>query len=257
MSKKRKITIKVGTNILTTPDGSLDLNSMRNLTYQIAQFADQTDFILISSGAITCGSEKLKVQVHSIPEKQAAASIGQILLLKEYQEFFSHKGKTIGQLLLTKDGINNPIRKLNILNTIASLHEKGVIPIINENDSVCTEEIEENFGDNDLLSSEIALIFKSDIHIILTDIDGLYSEPPGKSNNGTLIPLLHEITPELLKISDGPRSHTSRGGMYTKLKAAQTLLDRNITTIIANGRKENVLGKILSGSPVGTTITPG
>ena len=256
--KKNNITIKVGTNVLTTSNGSLDLNSMRNIAYQISELQKKNNIniTLVSSGAITCGSEQLRVKPKTIPDKQAAAAIGQILLLKEYQEFFSHKSQSIAQILLTKDGIADPIRKTNILNTIKNLHNRNILPIINENDSVCTDEIEENFGDNDILSSELAHLCKSEMLIILTDIDGLYSKAPSDTESATLIPYLNEVSDNYLTIAKGPASSNSKGGMQTKLLAAKYLLKQNIKTVIANGKKNNILNDILNNNFIGTLIEP-
>ncbi|RAP32861.1 glutamate 5-kinase [Candidatus Marinamargulisbacteria bacterium SCGC AG-410-N11] len=246
------IVIKIGTNILTTPKGKLDLNNLRNLCNQIATLKKDYKIIVVSSGAITCGSEYMNIKANSIPEKQAAAAIGQILLMKEYSLFFNPFSYQIGQILVTKDGLHDPKRKNNILNTIKKLVAQNIIPIINENDSVSTEEIQ--FGDNDELSSEVAILVKASKFIILSDINGVYDKNPHKHKNAKLLTTIKDINNKILNNSEGPSSKTSKGGMKSKIIAAKKASDHKITTIIANGRKENILIDITNNNFIGTTI---
>ena len=183
VNNSKTVVIKVGTNLLTTPEGKLDLNNLRDLTYQIADQINNhhKKVIMITSGSITCGSERLHLTAKTIPEKQAAAAVGQILLMREYLSFFGQKGLQAGQILLTKDGLENPTRSKNAVTTIKTLLKQKIIPIINENDSVATNEIKNSrFGDNDELSYLVAKLIKVDLLVTLTDIDGLYTGNPKK-----------------------------------------------------------------------------
>ena len=252
----KRIVIKIGTNILTTEQGNLDLNTMRELSFQIATLSAQKNIecILVSSGSITCGSEHLQLSPSTIPEKQAAASVGQFLLMKEYAAFFSEKGTKVGQILLTKDGLHHIHRRHHVLNTIEMLLFHGVVPIINENDSVSVDEIQ--FGDNDELSSDVAILVKADLYIILSDIDGLYSSNPKIDANATLVSTVDTITDDILSMADTTAStDRSKGGMKSKLMATKRAVDNRIPTVIANGRKANVIYDIIEEKSVGTQFT--
>ncbi len=193
-----KIIIKIGTNLLTTVKGELDLNNLRQLINQISETVKKKHkVIIVTSGAITSGAELLKVSLDTIPKKQAAASIGQLLLMNEYALFFKSHGIQVGQLLLTKDGLLDKNRKKNALNTINTLLKYNFIPIINENDSVTTKEIK--FGDNDELSSIVAVLCKADQYIILSDINGVYTDDPNQNKKALLIPQINKITEKIKK----------------------------------------------------------
>ena len=170
----KRIVIKIGTNLLTDHHQRLDLNNMRHIVYQLADSLnnqEKHEFIIVSSGAITSGAKHINISPENLAEKQAAASIGQILLFQKYYEFFQAKGLCVGQLLLTKDNFEDSHKKENIKQTIETLLKNNVIPIINENDSVSTEEIQ--FGDNDQLSATLAVHLKCDKFILLTNTDGV------------------------------------------------------------------------------------
>ena len=210
-----KIIIKIGTNLLTDKDKRLDLNNMRQIVYQIANHLTDNPkdkFIIVSSGAITSGAKHMDISPEDLPQKQAAAAIGQILLFQKYYEFFQTKSHCVGQLLLTKDNFEDNVKKKNIKQTISTLLENNIIPIINENDSVSTEEIQ--FGDNDQLSAILACHLNADKLIILTNTDGLI----GKDNK--IIQSLNKITQqELDLVNDDLSSKHSKGGMTSKLMA--------------------------------------
>ena len=249
MSKKR-IVIKIGTNLLTDHHQRLDLNNMRHISYQICELLNTTnqyEFIIVSSGAITSGAKHIDISPDNLAEKQAAASIGQILLFQKYYEFFQSKNICIGQLLVTKDNFEHSEKKQNITQTIQTLLQHNTVPIINENDSVSTEEIQ--FGDNDQLSAILASNVSADQLIILTNEDGVLN------NTGQVIERLSVITDtELALVNDNLSSPYSKGGMTSKLMAAKISLDHNIPTIIANGRTENIIHQIMNGNAVGTLI---
>jgi len=248
------VIIKIGTQILTTEDGMLDLNNLRSLVNQIAKEMDHNhrQFILVTSGAITCGAEHMEVHVKTIPEKQAAASAGQILLLQQYFHFFLEHRRQIGQILLTRDGLEDKTRRDHAKNTIDTLLKYNVIPIINENDTVAIDEI--RFGDNDELSALVAQLVQAKLLILLTSTDGVYKKRPGKGTAGKHLRHIDLVTDEILDLADDTENQKSRGGMRSKLMAAKHASECNIDVVIANGRQENVIHDILAGKSVGTHI---
>lgn len=248
----KRITIKVGTNILTTQDGKLDVNQVRSIASQISAIkkSHHIEVVLVSSGSITCGSERLDLTATTIPEKQASAAVGQFLLMKEYDTYFSQHHTQVAQILLTQDGLDDAERRQNAHNTLSTLLEQGVVPIINENDSVATAEIE--FGDNDSLSSQVAVLTESDMFIMLTDTDGLFNKNPKQFDDAVLIEHVPEITTEIINMTDAETGGRSKGGMLSKVKAASRATDAGINTVIANGRTENIIIDILSGVHKGT-----
>ncbi|MFC1770480.1 glutamate 5-kinase [Candidatus Margulisiibacteriota bacterium] len=248
--------VKIGTNLLTTHEGNLDLNNLRSLVEQIAREAKNTKqkFIIVTSGAITCGSTKMKIKPKNIQEKQAAAAIGQSLLMQEYSRFFSQYEQITGQILLTKDCIDNKIQNKNAKNTICELLKLNIIPIINENDSVATEEIDSRFRDNDALSSYVAKIIKADKLILLTNADGVFTANPEKNKTAKLIKSISKITDELINSSEESQSSRSKGGMKSKLAAAKEAAASGTEVIIANGRSPNIIHSILKNDYIGTLI---
>tara|TARA_A100001015_G_scaffold321681_1_gene454019 strand:+ start:1607 stop:2365 length:759 start_codon:yes stop_codon:yes gene_type:complete len=247
----KRYVIKIGTNILTDTHQRLDLNNMRHLVQQISkeiQNSSNIECIIVSSGAITCGSKHMNMSIQKLNEKQAAASIGQILLFKQYFDFFQSNGLCAAQLLITKDNLNHPEKTKNIQDTIHTLLDHGVIPIINENDSVSTEEIQ--FGDNDQLSAQLATKVHADHLIILTNADGVLD------SNHNVIPHLTKITDnELSLVQDQLSSPYSKGGMRSKLMAAKLAIEHHIPVTIANGRTENIIHQLFNKVPVGTHIS--
>jgi len=248
----KRIVIKIGTNILTTPDKKLDLNNLRSLVYQLGELIrqKQCECVVVTSGSITCGAEKLSLVPETIPQKQASASVGQFLLMREYATFFNQFGIQVGQILLTRDAIDNDDRRLNIQNTMQTLLSFGTVPIINENDSVSTEEIQ--FGDNDTLSSRVAVLAKADLLIILTDTEGLYTKNPKTDPSATLIETVPVVDDTVISRADSVTSDRSRGGMLSKVLAAQYATQNGIETVIAFGRRPNIISDIISGKALGT-----
>lgn len=248
---KKRIVIKIGTNLLTDTNQQLDLNNMRNIVNQISTELSESspyEFIIVSSGAITCGANHINIRPNNLPEQQAVAAIGQILLFQQYFDFFQKNNKRIGQLLVTTDNFEHPQKKLNISQTITTLLSKNVIPIINENDSVSTDEIQ--FGDNDQLSSILAIHIHASQLIILTNTDGLLD------HESNVVPKLSCIGQKELDLVDkSSQSLFSKGGMTSKLLAAKLALANNIPTTIANGRTDRVIHKILTNAPIGTKIS--
>jgi len=251
---KETIVVKVGTKLLVTEKGKLDLNNLRQLSTQLSEINNMYNVILVSSGSIISGAELLDIIPETIPEKQAAAALGQILLMKEYSQFFEQNKHRVAQILLTKDSFFDDLKKTNVRNTIEMLFKKNIIPIINENDTVATDEIQ--FGDNDILSSHVAILMKAKKYIILTDQDGIYTNNPEHDKNASLIPELNYISDEMISKAPSTLDTKGKGGIKSKLMAAQFALDKKIITFIANGRDHGIIMKILNDEKVGTCIKP-
>ncbi|OGS20402.1 MAG: glutamate 5-kinase [Elusimicrobia bacterium RIFOXYA2_FULL_39_19] len=254
IKKRKRIVVKIGTNTLTRKDGSLNPERIGVIVKDIVNtFKMGYEVILVTSGAIACGVSRLKLKKRpsELPEKQATAAIGQPLLMKVYEEHFSEYKIPVAQLLLTKEDFENRKRYINARNTIFTLLKLGVIPVINENDTISTEEIK--FGDNDTLSAMVAIKAEADILIILTDVDGLYTDDPNKNKNAVVIHEVKRITHEIESCAKcSPGSGFSTGGMFTKIKAAKIAAKSGVETVIANGFKSNILQDILSGAKIGT-----
>jgi glutamate 5-kinase len=246
------IVIKVGTNILTTESGKLNTTRLQHLADQISELKSTfgKSIVLVSSGSITCGTEKLIALKGSIPEKQAAAAVGQFLLMKEYDTAFSKHGVQVAQILLTQDGLSDKKRRSHTLDTLQTLLLHGVVPIVNENDTVSTEEIQ--FGDNDALSSQVALLLDASEYIILTDTEGLYDKNPKLFSDAKLISHVDRIDPSIMAMADSKTDGRSKGGMLSKLRAAKCTTDYGIPTIIAPGHQHNVLLSHFCKKNIGT-----
>lgn len=259
MKPRRRIVIKVGTHLLTKESGELNKEYISELVENIAELYRQSiEVILVTSGAIVTGSAKLNLigKLKSLREKQAAAAVGQPLLMQVYKENFDKFNIPISQLLLTRDDFENRLRYLNARTTINCLLEFGVVPIINENDTVSVEEIQ--FGDNDTLSALVATKIEADTLIILTDVEGLFDSDPQKNKNAKLIKVVKEITPEIEQIAERSvssmpsLSRVGTGGMFTKVQAAKITTASGIETFIVDGRKPRVIKDVVANKPVGT-----
>jgi glutamate 5-kinase len=207
LKQVKRIVVKVGTSSLTHSTGLLNLNRIENLVRQLSDVHNRgIEVILVSSGAIAAGIGKLglKTRPKTIPEKQAAAAVGQGILLHMYEKLFSEYGKIVGQILLTREDVSHRMRYLNASNTFYALLEQGVIPIVNENDAIVVEEIK--FGDNDTLSAMVASLVNADLLVLLTDIDGLYDSNPKNNPNAKFIHYVDEITQDIVNAADGAGS---------------------------------------------------
>lgn len=246
-----RIVVKLGTNLLTSKDGSLNCGRIKEIVKDIADVKkDNHEIVLVTSGAIGAGMGKLAISARpaSLKKKQALAAIGQPLLMDVYQEGFQNLDIMIAQLLLTRNDFSDRQRYLNARNTILTLLELGCIPVINENDTVAVEEI--NMGDNDNLAAIVAAKICADCLIILTDVDGLYKGIPGKSD---LIPSIEKITKEIEQYaSKVSSSGKGIGGMKSKVSAAQTATAAGVKVIIANGSIEGVIKRLVKGEKIGT-----
>jgi glutamate 5-kinase len=254
----RRIVIKVGSGVLTNR-GALRLRIFTEIARQISDLCDRgRQVVLVSSGSIAMGSRTLgwSHPGRSIPEKQAAAAVGQIGLSELYRRRFARYGRQVAQVLVTRGGLDDRERFLNARRTLTTLLSLGVVPIVNENDTVATEEI--RFGDNDSLSATVVNLVAADLLVILTDVDGLYTRVPEPGRRKpTLYGVIESITPEIEGAAGGSSSAFGRGGMITKLDAARSAARSGAATVLCNGRAPDVIAKVASGEPVGTLFASG
>lgn len=258
VKRAKRIVVKVGSSTITR-DGELRPRSFTALAAQLAELrAQKREVVLVSSGSIAAGSGVLgwNHPGRSIPEKQAAAAVGQIELMQLYRRRLNKFDIPVAQVLLTRDGLEERERFLNARHTLLQLLKLGVLPIVNENDTVSTAEI--RFGDNDNLSAAIVNLIGADLLVILTDVEGLYSEPPqaGKPTP-PLIDVVEQITAETERAAGGSDSAFGRGGMITKLEAAAVAAHSGAATILCRGNRKNVLVDVAAGKPVGTLFCAG
>ncbi|MFA5561977.1 MAG: glutamate 5-kinase [Eubacteriales bacterium] len=247
--------IKVGTSTLTHATGRLNIRRVAQLCQVLSDLKNAGhEIILVSSGAISMGVGKLGLPARpkDIPTKQAAAAVGQCELMYTYDKLFSEFHHTVAQILLTASDIDDPRRKTHFHNTLFRLLELGVLPIINENDTVATDEIV--IGDNDTLAAFVAVSAQADLTVILTDIDGLYTADPRTHPDATLIPTVPVVTEEILAIAGAAGSARGTGGMLTKLRAARIAAEAGIDMVIVNGQSPDILYRVLGGERVGTTF---
>lgn len=252
------VVIKVGTNVLTTADGSVDLTRMRDIVGQIAKLMSSgKQVVLVTSGAIGLGKKEMGFsgKIRQIPLRQAFAAIGQNTLMYHYKTFFSQYNINIGQLLLTYDTFVNRQSYLNLKNAFDEMLRLKIIPIINENDPISINEIDISFGDNDKLSSLVASKLKADVLLILTNVDGLYDKDP-KEKGAKLISEVFEVTADIEKLAGKTVSSDGRGGMITKISAAKMATEAGVATIIANGYSDKAITKLCSGDSIGTVFYP-
>jgi len=253
----KRIVIKIGSQILTASDQNLDRAFMSALAEQIAAARQQgLEILIVSSGAIAAGRGTLGLsdRPKTIPQKQAAAAIGQSRLMRAYEDAFAAYGINVAQLLLTRSDLADRTRHLNARATLETLLECGVVPIINENDTVAVDEIK--FGDNDNLSALVTSLVDAGLLIILTDIDGLYDADPRQHPQAKLIPLVKTVTKELELAAGGSGSTVGTGGMTTKLAAAKKAGKSGAATLIVNGRTPQIILRAVGGEDVGTLFLP-
>ena len=258
-----RIVVKVGTSTLTNDSGKSDLRATDRLVCTLADIQNMGyEVILVSSGAIAVGRNKLSMKgrpdYNSMRMKQAAAAVGQCSLMYLYDKFFGDYDKTVAQILLNAEDIEQEEKKENLTNTFDALLEMGVIPIVNENDSVSYTEIESEdrlFGDNDMLSSVVAVLCRAKRLVILSDIDGFYDSDPRLHPNAKLIEQINAIDEKVYALAGGAGSRRGTGGMRTKLQAAQLATSQGIDTIVTNGKRPEALYDIIKGGKAGTLFT--
>ncbi len=251
----KRVVIKCGSAVVTDTIGSIDKQVINNLAREISTLSSQNYKIsLVTSGAVASGISIFHHKPKNIREKQAFASVGQILLMENYKKAFEVYNKTIAQILLTHEDFKSRKRFLHIKENIETLLNLSTVPIINENDSITVTEIK--FGDNDQLSSLFAGLFNADLLILLTDIDGFYNSNPKHHTDSILIQSVKEINEDILKLAETTKSRLGTGGMISKLNAADRATGLGIPVIIANGKKENIITDILHGETSGTFFYP-
>ena len=255
--KCNRIVVKVGTSTLTYDNGNINLTRIEKLTMILSDLMNSgKEVILVTSGAVGVGVNKLKLKEKpkTIKEKQAVAAVGQCELMHIYSKFFGEYSHIVGQVLLTRDVVEDDHIRENVINTFETLLENGIIPIVNENDTVSIDEIENivRFGDNDNLSAIVAGLVSADLLIILSDIDGFYDCDPRKNKNSKLIKVVEHITAELEECAGGAGSNLGTGGMATKLTAAKTATNVGAHMILANGSDPSILLDIIEGKEIGT-----
>ncbi|WP_303720453.1 glutamate 5-kinase [Malonomonas rubra] len=256
LSHVKRVVIKIGSGVISTLKG-LEEEQVAAISRDVCELLDRgLEVILVSSGAVAAGKGQLGVngRPQTIPQKQAAAAIGQTRIIREYKEVFTAKGHNVAQVLLTRDDLSNRRRYLNARNTMMTLLEYKVTPVVNENDTVVVEEI--RFGDNDNLSALVASLVEADLLIILSDVDGLYDSNPAENPQAELIPVVERVTARIEAMGGGSSGVLGTGGMVTKLKAAKRAALSGVGTLIVNGRKPHTLQQVFDGEEVGTYFLP-
>jgi glutamate 5-kinase len=251
--RARRIVVKVGSGFLTD-NGTVRTAAFGQIARQVAKLVEAgRQVVVVSSGAIAVGSRKLgwSHPGHSIPEKQAAAAVGQIGLVEAYRKRFARHGLEVAQILLTRAGLEQRERFINARHTLHTLLRLGVVPIVNENDTVATEEI--RFGDNDNLSATVVNLVGAELLVIISDVDGLYREPPQPGLPAPpLYDVVEQIGPEIARAAGGSERAFGRGGMITKLEAARAAARCGASTVVCNGRRKDVLLRVATGKHEGT-----
>jgi glutamate 5-kinase len=256
LGRAKRLVVKVGTSLLTSPDGKIHARRFAGLAADVAELIEEgREVLLVSSGAVGLGLHRLgkSRRPRSLPELQAAAAVGQIDLCQRFERAFARHGLHVGQMLLTHVGLADRERFLNARRTLEALLSAGAVPVINENDSVATDEL--RFGDNDHLSALVVNNCSAELLILLTDIDGLHDRHPSEEG-AARIPELREVTRTVLDRAAPPTSRLGTGGMPSKLKAARTAARFGVPTVIADGHRRGALQRILAGEDMGTLVHP-
>jgi len=260
LEEAQRIVIKIGTSTLTRASGQLNHEFLSELVRQVAhEHKKGKEILIVTSGAVGAGLGKLNLHKKptSLPERQAVAAIGQGLLMEVYEKLFAAHGITVAQILLTRDDMDNRRRYLNARNTLLQLITGyKAVPVINENDTVATEELELRFGDNDTLSALVASLVGADLLLILSDVGGLYTGDPRREKEVSLIPVVKEITPEIQAMAGEAGTLFGSGGMQTKIEAARIVTRSGIAMILASGVEPRVIERIIAGEELGTIFLP-
>ncbi|MFO7576590.1 MAG: glutamate 5-kinase [Pelovirga sp.] len=252
----KRVVIKIGSGVISNAVG-LENDRVAAISEEVCDLLDRgLEIIVVSSGAVAAGKGQLGIvgRPQTIPQKQAAAAIGQTRIIREYRETFQSRNYNVAQVLLTRDDLSNRRRYLNARNTVMTLLEYGVTPIVNENDTVVVEEI--RFGDNDNLSALVASLVEADLLVILSDVDGFYERDPSIDPLARLIPVVERVTPEIEAMGGGSHGVLGTGGMGSKLKAAKRAALSGVGTLIVNGRSPRILTRVFDSEEVGTYVLP-
>jgi glutamate 5-kinase len=256
LGRVRRLVVKAGTGLITRPGLGPDPERIAALAAELASVREGRELVLVTSGAIATGMARLTLpeRPRTIPEKQAAAAVGQSALMWHYEQAFKRHGVPVGQVLLTAHDISDRARYLNARNTLLALLRFGVLPVVNENDTVAVEEIK--VGDNDNLSALVASLIDADLLVLLTDVDGLYTSDPARDPAAVKLDTVDTITAEIERLVWRGTGAGSVGGMATKLQAAQKAAAAGVPMVIASGRTQGVLARILKGEAAGTYFAP-
>jgi glutamate 5-kinase len=256
LAGKTRIVVKVGTSTLSHPNGKMNFTRMEKLTMVLSDMMScGKEVILVSSGAIGVGAGRLKMDAppDGLVARQALAAIGQAELMRIYQKFFDEYHQMVAQVLLTPEGLDDEIRRTNAQNTLNQLITMKIVPVVNENDTVSTVEIQ--FGENDSLSAKVATLIDADLLVILTDTDGFYVTDPKQDEHADMLTEIHEITQEIEMAAQGSGSSFGKGGMVTKINAAKICREKGIDTLILNGQNPKNIIKAIEGLEIGTLFT--
>ena len=261
VAEAKRVVVKVGTSSITYPNGRMKLRNIDHLARAIADLMNSgREVVLVTSGAIGVGVGCLDLpeRPSEMADKQAVAAVGQCELMNVYSRCFAEYSRVVAQILLTKDGIDDPITRTNISNTMESLLGMGILPIVNENDTVSTAEMPHagTFGDNDTLSALVARVVNADLLIILSDVNGVYDSNPRENPDAKRISVVTEVTDDIIGGAGGAGSALGTGGMQTKVLAMNMLMDHGIAGVIAEGTEPQILEDILEGADYGTLFVP-
>ncbi len=254
----RRIVVKIGTNTICQGDGTVDQAYIDDVARQVSDLDQEgVQSIVVTSGAIGSGSSELRLdgKKKDVAMKQACAAVGQATLMLAWRDAFRRYGKSVGQVLLTYGAFSDRARYLDLRKALDEMFRLGVVPVVNENDVIATDEIEEIFGDNDKLSALVASKMDAGLLILLTDVDGLYDRNPEADPDAKLIPMVDEITKDLELIAGEKRKERSTGGMRTKINAARIAMQSGCNMVIANGRTPDVIERVTRGEELGTLFT--
>lgn len=252
MRAARRVVVKIGTNALTNATGRFNRAHFEALSEDLLWAAQGRELVVVSSGAIALGVERLGLPARpkDIPGKQACAAVGQSRLMQAYEEAFGRADRRVAQILLTHEDVQDRRRYLNVKHALEKLLEAGVVPVINENDTVSVDELK--FGDNDTLASLVTGVLEAELLVVLSDVEGLYTADPRKEPQAKLLEQVDAVTPELLGTAGGSGSTVGTGGMATKVRAAARVAERGIRCVITSGAVPGRLRSVLQGEPVGT-----
>lgn len=252
------IVLKIGTSVLAKQQGTLNKNYIQQVARQVSKLMKEgKTIIIVSSGAIVSGAKELQMtgMPRDVPSRQAAAAVGQGILMEAWRTAFHKYGLQVAQILLTYEAFSNRRTYINLRNSMTILTKKRTIPIINENDPISVHEIESTFGDNDKLSAMVAANTDAQLLILLTDVNGLYTKNP-RHKDAKLIPEVSEMTTAIERIAGAPSSWRTKGGMKTKIEAAKITMKSNCAMVIANAREKNAITRIVNGETIGTHFKP-
>lgn len=257
INEKKRIVVKLGTSTLTHKTGRLNIRRMEKLVKTLADLQNSgKELVIVSSGAIGLGMSKMGLQTRpkETTMKQACAAVGQCELMYMYDKLFGEYNMTVAQILLTKYTLDTP-RKSNVENTFRKLIEYGIIPVVNENDTVAIDELELEFGENDSLAAYVGIFCGADMLVILSDIDGLFDSDPRENPDAKIIPMVNGIDDNIRSLAGGAGSNLGSGGMITKINAAEIAMSAGIDMAILNGRNPSVLYDLFDGKQAGTIFT--